>query len=71
MAACISFTTHVHVIVTARDSIGHVKMCLFGNFRSDVHGGSVSRASFFHAEDMVSNLALVMHFFLLIFFPSF
>ena len=50
--------------MTACDSIGlgHVKICFFGNFGSDVQGGSVGRASVFHAKDMGSNLVLVTFF---------
>ena len=36
--------------MTARNSIEHAKKCLFGKFRGDVHGGSVGRASVFHAK---------------------
>ena len=36
--------------VTARDSIEHAKKCLFGRFQGDVHGGSVCKASVFHAK---------------------
>ena len=41
------------------DSIGHVKKCLFGNFGSNVQGGSVGRVSVFAVG---SNLALVTFF---------
>ena len=55
--------SHLHNIyyahVTAHDSVGHVKKCLFGKFSSDVHGGSVGRASVFHVKVVGSNLALV------------
>ena len=49
----------MHVSTAARDSIGHVKKCLFGTF---VEGGSVGRASVFHAKDVGWNLALVNFF---------
>ena len=62
---------HVHYArVTARDSIGHVKKSLFGEFCSDVHGGSVGRVRFFMQKLWVLNVALVT-FFLGFFFPSF
>ena len=46
--------------MTARDSIGHVERGLFGKSYSNVHGGSVSRVSVFHAKVMGSNLDLVL-----------
>ena len=49
VAACI-YIHYAHV--TACDSIEHVKKCLFGNFGSDVQGGSVGRVSVFRAKDM-------------------
>ena len=61
---------YVHyACVTARDSIGHVKKCLFGYFRSNVHAGSVGRAAVFHARGVGSNFALVTFF--LVFFSFF
>ena len=57
--------------VHARDSIGHVKKCLYGKYSSDIHGGSVDRASFFHAEDVGSNFSLIIFFFLKFFFLLF
>ena len=48
--------------MTAHDSIGHVEKCLFGNFCSDVHGGSVGRASVFQAKVVGLNLDLVTFF---------
>ena len=67
MAWCLSRSCggllYVHYArVTARDSIGHVKKCFFGNVGSNVQGGSVGRASVFHARDVGSNLALVIFF---------
>ena len=67
-------TCYVHYArVTARDSIGHVKKCFFGNVGSSVQGGSVGRASVFHAKDVKdvgSNFTLITFFFL-VFFPFF
>ena len=48
--------------MTACDSIEHAKKCLFGKFHGDVHGGSVGRASVFHAKVAGSNLTLVTFF---------
>ena len=45
---------------TTRDSIEHVKKCLFGKF----HGGSIGRASVFYAKVVESHPG---HFFFLFF----
>ena len=48
--------------VTAHDSTGHVEKGLFGKFCSNVHGGSVGRASVLHAKVVVLNLILAPFF---------
>ena len=63
--SCGGFHINVHYAhVTACDSIGHVKKCLFENICSYVQGGSVGRESVFHMKDVDSNLTLVTFFLL-------
>ena len=54
--------------VTAHDFIEHVKKSLFGKFYTDVHGGSVGKASIFHAKVVGSNLVLVTFFWVFLLF---
>ena len=81
MAWCLSRSRggllYVHYArVTARDSIGHVKKCLFGNFGSDVQGGSVGRALSFMQFNAILHERRGFEsrpgqFFFLVFFSSF